>query len=126
MTSDDRRAAVRVAVNAEISRRGWTVKKFAEEAGADPGTVGDFLGGTRWPRYKTLGLFEEALGWPRGSIPAMLEGADPPKTQDPNRGSQGVPVGSGVDPQLLVDLATASPEAIEAVRAVLNATKGSS
>lgn len=34
-----------------------------------------------------------------------------------------VPVGSGVDPEVLAELATASPEAIEAVRAVLRATK---
>lgn len=35
-----------------------------------------------------------------------------------------VPVGAGVDPDVLADLADASPETIEAVRAVLRATKG--
>lgn len=34
------------------------------------------------------------------------------------------PVGAGVDPDVLAELAQASPEAIEAVRAVLRATKG--
>jgi len=34
------------------------------------------------------------------------------------------PVGAGVDPEVLADLATASPEAIEAVKAVLRAAKG--
>lgn len=35
-----------------------------------------------------------------------------------------VPVGAGVDPDLLVELRDASPEAIEAVKAVLRAAKG--
>lgn len=35
-----------------------------------------------------------------------------------------VPVGAGVDPDVLAELAQASPEAIEAVRAVLRAAKG--
>jgi transcriptional regulator with XRE-family HTH domain len=35
-----------------------------------------------------------------------------------------VPVGAGVDPDVLADLATASPEVIEAVRALIRATKG--
>lgn len=34
------------------------------------------------------------------------------------------PVGAGVDPEVLADLAAASPEAIEAVKAVLRASKG--
>ncbi len=35
-----------------------------------------------------------------------------------------VPVGAGVDPDVLADLAKASPEVIEAVRALIRATKG--
>lgn len=58
---------------------GW----LCERADLDPGTVGDFLAGTRWPKSRTQGRIEKALGWPAGTIhqigggtpvdPALLE-----------------------------------------------------
>jgi hypothetical protein len=41
---------------------------LVDMTGADPGTIGDFLNGHRWPKLGTQGKIEKALGWPPGSI----------------------------------------------------------
>lgn len=78
MASDEGRAAARRAVSGEMSRRGWNPGDLAREAGVDPGTVGDFLSGARWPKLRTFGRIEAALGWEPGSITAHADGAPPP------------------------------------------------
>ncbi|WP_370246942.1 hypothetical protein [Nocardioides sp.] len=50
---------------------------LAGNAKIDPGTVADFLAGTRWPKLSTQGKIESALGWPAGSIRQISMGADP-------------------------------------------------
>lgn len=123
MERDQRAAAA--AVEAAAGEKGWGIGELAAQADVDPGTVGDFLGGRRWPQIKTRGALERALGWPAGSIARIAHGDPPPvvgpATQDaePDR----LPVGSGVDPELLTELAQADPAAIEAVRAVLKAAR---
>ncbi len=72
------RRRVRVAVKAEMGRRRWNIQQLIDASGLDRSTVGDFLDGTRWPQQRTLGAIEEALGWPSGSIPEVLEGGEPP------------------------------------------------
>lgn len=120
----DLRAAA-AAVEAAAGEKGWNAADLASVAQVDPATVGDFLGARRWPQMKTRGALEKALGWPAGSIARIADGgAAPivgPATQDAE--PTGLPVGSGVDPELLVELAQADPAAIEAVRAVLRAAR---
>lgn len=68
-----------MAQNPDQGRASATVAKWlasnyknpvwlAETAKVDPGTVGDFLNGLRWPKLKTQGKIEAALGWPPGTI----------------------------------------------------------
>lgn len=78
MVSEEARTAVRVAVQAELGHRGWNIAQLRDATGTDNGTLGDFLSGARWPRIKTLGAIEKALGWPAGTIASMLAGGPAP------------------------------------------------
>jgi transcriptional regulator with XRE-family HTH domain len=71
----DRAAAAR-AVDAALAARGWTASDLMRETGLDPGTVGDFLNGQRWPQAPTRGKIEKALGWPYGRIKQIADGID--------------------------------------------------
>ena len=51
---------------------------LARQTEVDPGTIGDFLGGTRWPKFKTQGRIEKALGWPSGTIVNIADGGPIP------------------------------------------------
>lgn len=70
---DAARRAVRRAV--EASQLG--VYGFADRAGVDPGTLRDFLDGTRWPQSKNRNKIERALGWPDGRITDLADGVTP-------------------------------------------------
>lgn len=48
------------------------------ESGADPGTISDFLNGSRWPKLGTQGKIEKALGWSPGTIRQIGNGGDVP------------------------------------------------
>jgi hypothetical protein len=69
MNEDAARREVRRAVEA----RGGRVT-FARAAGVDPGTLSDFIDGTRWPHAKTRTKIEQALGWDAGRITDLAEG----------------------------------------------------
>lgn len=73
-TTHQRAAANKVA--AWLAHNELSISWLAEKAEADPGTVGDFLNGTRWPKVGTQGRFEKALGWPAGVIRQMGQGED--------------------------------------------------
>lgn len=121
------------AVAGAAGWRGWGIGELATKADVDPGTIGDFLGARRWPQLKTRSAIEKALGWPAGTIARVAAGARPPlepivpPTETVGPASQDaepeLPVGAGVDPELLTELAQADPAAIEAVRAVLKAAR---
>ena len=49
------------------------VRDLATRAELDPGTVGDFLAGHRWPRIATLGKIESALGLNPGDLQAFAD-----------------------------------------------------
>lgn len=49
---------------------------LVDQTGADPGTIGDFLNGLRWPKTGTQGKIEKALGWHPGTIRQIGNGAD--------------------------------------------------
>lgn len=77
MVNQDGRTKARLAVTAELASRGWSPAKLALEAGADPGTVGDFLNGKRWIKIPTQGKIERAFGWPAGAISSIEAGLNP-------------------------------------------------
>lgn len=123
-TESQRRASDAVAAWLAHHKKNpaWLVDK----TGADPGTIGDFINHQRWPKIGTQGKIEDALGWPAGVIRQIGNGGDIPDEVSASyaHSTATVPVGANVDPQILADLAVASPEAIEAVRAILRATRG--
>jgi hypothetical protein len=69
MSEDEARREVRREVDARGGRGA-----FAKQAKIDPGTLGDFLDGIRWPHAKTRTKVEQALGWPAGRIEDLREG----------------------------------------------------
>lgn len=69
MSEDHARREVRRAVEAQGGRG-----EFAERAGIDPGTLGDFLDGKRWAHARTRTRIELALGWPPGRIVDLRDG----------------------------------------------------
>lgn len=74
-TPNQQRAADRVAswLASNEKNPAWLV----DATGADPGTIGDFLNGHRWPKVGTQGKIERALGWPAGCIRQIGNGSDP-------------------------------------------------
>lgn len=70
------RAHARAAVEDAINSAEMTPQQFADLAGVFVDTVRDFLNGSTWPRAKSLWRMEEALGWPRGRISAIVRNYD--------------------------------------------------
>lgn len=68
---------------------------LVEAARADPGTIGDFLNGQRWPKLGTQGRIEEALGWPAGTIRQIGNGGPVP---DGLTASDAAPARAAEDP----------------------------
>jgi transcriptional regulator with XRE-family HTH domain len=112
--------AVRVATEL-MHERGWNVRDLAREADLDPGTVGDFLAGTRWPRMGTRGRIEKALGIDPGELDRTRRG-EPTVTRRNSQPGPEVdprPVGLGLDDEAS-DLL---PEQVEAIRALIRSMK---
>jgi hypothetical protein len=82
MPNNEGRTRARLAVAAELAHREWSTSRLARESGADPGTIGDFLGGKRWIKIPTQGKVERALGWRAGTIAAIESGQEPPQIGD--------------------------------------------
>lgn len=76
-TNNQRRAADAVA--ARMAHLEWNNTQLVTATGADPGTVGDFLNGKRWPKLGTQGKIERALEWPAGTLRAIAAGAPAPE-----------------------------------------------
>ncbi len=74
-SSAQRRASDRVA--AWLAHHEKNPAWLVDETKADPGTIGDFLNGSRWPKLGTQGKIERALGWSAGTIRQIGNGADP-------------------------------------------------
>jgi hypothetical protein len=83
MPDNDGRTRARLAVSAELARREWSPARLATEAGADPGTIGDFLNGRRWIKLPTQGKIERALEWDAGTLSSIEAGIDPRETVAP-------------------------------------------
>lgn len=128
----DIQAAARAVVWA-MAEMTWNQSDLAREAGIDPGTLGDFLAGRRWPQAKSRSKIEQALHLNPGmlhniahmpgpgSFKSLPDETTDPDTEEPE--SPDLPVGDGVDPELLAQLSEANPTTIEAVRAVLKAAQ---
>jgi hypothetical protein len=67
------RELARRAVRREVAPEGRLA--FAKRAGVDPGTLANFLDGTRWPQSRTLSKIEAAIGWAPGYIVELAEGS---------------------------------------------------
>lgn len=74
--TDVDRDAARRRVEEELADRGWNIADLAREAGVDPGTVGDFVGGSRWPQFSTRGKLAAAFGWTPDSIDRAARGEE--------------------------------------------------
>lgn len=69
VSEEEARRAAKRAIDAR-----WTRSSFAKKAKIDTKTLGDFLGGIRWPQGRSRAKIEEALGWPIGSLDDLREG----------------------------------------------------
>lgn len=70
------------AVAAEMARREWNIADLVKLTSADPGTIGDFINGNRWPKLGTQGKIEKALTWPPGTIRSISLGGPLPAQDD--------------------------------------------
>ena len=66
----------------------WNNAQLVTATGADPGTIGDFLNGKRWPKIGTQGKIEQAIGWVPGTLRAISAGGAEPDP-DFDVGTQG-------------------------------------
>jgi transcriptional regulator with XRE-family HTH domain len=75
-----------------MTAMGYSAAALSREAGVDPGTVGDFIGGKRFPRREKLAAIERALMLNPGTLGRIAESDDgenvpvavhPPRTTAP-------------------------------------------
>jgi len=50
-----------------MAEKEWNNTHLVALTKVDPGTVGDFLNGKRWPKIGTQGKIEKAIGWEAGT-----------------------------------------------------------
>jgi len=114
VTREAARREVRRVVDAS-----WTRGSFADKAKLDPGTLGDFLDGRRWPQGGNRTKIERALGWPLGKIMDLAEAEE---SAPPPMAAAASPVGLGLD-----DAAEGlAVEQVERIRALILDIKGTS
>ncbi len=80
-TNNQQRAAHAVA--ARMAHLEWNNTQLVAATRADPGTIGDFLNGKRWPKIGTQGKIERALDWPAGTLRTIAAGGLAPEPSDP-------------------------------------------
>lgn len=73
-TEDPGRKQARLLVAGAMAEQQLSRSGLARKAGVDPGTLGDFLDGNRWPKAPTQGKVERAVGWEPGTIAAVAAG----------------------------------------------------
>lgn len=76
MQTEEGKVRARQTAWGKLKRLNWSNADLASAAGVDPATVGDFLGGKRWPRPATLDRIETALGLTPGTLAGL--GEEPP------------------------------------------------
>ncbi|HET6154322.1 MAG TPA: hypothetical protein VFE15_15365 [Marmoricola sp.] len=80
-TKNQQRAAHAVA--SWMAHLEWNNTQLVAATGADPGTIGDFLNGKRWPKIGTQGKIERALGWTPGTLRTIASGGAEPDPASP-------------------------------------------
>lgn len=73
-TTEDGQQQARLLVAQAMAAQELQRGDLSRSAGIDPGTLGDFLDGHRWPKAPTQGKIERALGWEPGTIAAARAG----------------------------------------------------
>lgn len=73
-TTEDGQQQARLLVAQAMAAQELQRGDLSRSAGIDPGTLGDFLDGHRWPKAPTQGKIERALGWEPGTIAAVRAG----------------------------------------------------
>lgn len=64
----------RATAEKAMATLGLSAAALAREAGVDPSTVGDFVGGRRWPRREKLAAMERVLMLAPGTLTTISEG----------------------------------------------------
>jgi transcriptional regulator with XRE-family HTH domain len=125
--SDSPRAALAHAIRARRKDLGMTQGQLAHRADISVSGVQKLEDPTSTAaRPRTLPKVEKALGWPAGAGDAILRGEEPPKLPAGRRVGDkpsSAPVGQGIDPEFLVELATSTPEQLQRVRDFLRGIK---
>ncbi|WP_040161334.1 helix-turn-helix domain-containing protein [Nigerium massiliense] len=73
-TNEVDKQRARALVRTEMARQGLTFAALASAAEIDPGTLGKFLDGTRWPHIPTRAKIESALGLDPGTLSSGAAG----------------------------------------------------
>lgn len=95
-----------------MTGRGWTNADLARAAGVDAGTVGDFLGGVRWPKGITKAKFAAALGWTPESLDRIERGDEPVSAETVSSSDQDAGVLLDMPPEALEGLGPAEREEV--------------
>lgn len=86
----DSQTQAREAVRRAMAEQGLNNADITRATKLDKSTVGDFLGGERWPRPATLVRIDEALGWSPGTIDGIARGVISPDVGGVENTPQGV------------------------------------
>ncbi len=116
-TNEVARQRARTLVQTEMARQGLTFAALADKAEIDPGTLGKFLDGTRWPHIPTRAKIESALGLEPGSLSApgvSVTSASTPEEASRGRAADVIPTVGDVS-ALVERLRELSPEVRESV-----------
>ncbi len=119
------RADLARAIRARRKELGLTQARLAQDAGISTSAVQKLEDPTSTvERPRTVPNIERALRWAPGTGDAILRGETPPAPAVPPTAKQPEPpVAQGIDPQLLLELATATPEQLQRVHDFLRGIK---
>lgn len=123
------RGAIAEAIRGRRDELGWTQADLANEAGVSTGSVQSLEGsrGDGWDNPRSLPKVLRALGWDPASAERIRSGEAPIPLEERADASglerSQMPVGQGIDPELLVEIAQATPEELQRVRGFLAGLK---
>jgi transcriptional regulator with XRE-family HTH domain len=101
-----------------------TASELARKTGIGEAQISRWLRGQTTPDVPNLRRLSKPLRRPLLELLVAAGHVEPEEARMKDRPEPPpVPVGAGVDPELIAELAVADPAAVEAVRAVLRATK---
>lgn len=107
-----------------MAAKGLGAADLARATGVNQSLISRWLKDEIAPSVENLRRVSKALGIPLLDLLVAAGHVEPGEARMRDRPEPpAAPIGAGVDPDLLAALASADPAAIEAVRAVLRATK---